>query len=106
MAFQKTGPAPTEGVLTLREELVEVLQERRVVAFGILNTRMVMIAHSRCENDADPVLLGSDGSQSIGVEEMAAWAGTIAHEILTSINTRVPRVYVQRSRAEAEAKGQ
>jgi len=24
---------------------------------------------------------------------MAGWAGTIAHEILTSINTRVPRVY-------------
>ena len=33
---------------------------------------------------------------------MAAWAGTIfRHEVLTSINTRVPRVYVQEGASTA-----
>ena len=30
----------------------------------------------------------------VTVEDMAEWAGTITYEILTGINTRVPRVYV------------
>ncbi|MBI5730220.1 MAG: hypothetical protein HY963_03695 [Ignavibacteriales bacterium] len=30
----------------------------------------------------------------ITVEELAEWAGTIPYEILTNINTRVPRVYL------------
>jgi alanine racemase len=31
---------------------------------------------------------------SITAEDIADWAGTIAYEVLTNINTRVPRVYV------------
>ncbi|MBV8804532.1 MAG: hypothetical protein JO042_05785, partial [Sinobacteraceae bacterium] len=30
----------------------------------------------------------------IRIEELAAWANTIPHEILTNINGRVPRVYL------------
>jgi alanine racemase len=40
-------------------------------------------------NNDEVVLLG-DG---IRIEELAAWASTIPHEVLTNINTRVPRVY-------------
>ena len=36
---------------------------------------------------------GLDGGAQITAEELATWAGTIPHEILTNINTRVPRVY-------------
>ena len=32
-------------------------------------------------------------ARRITIEELAAWAGTIPHEVLTNINTRVPRVY-------------
>jgi alanine racemase len=39
------------------------------------------------------VLLGASGDAQIRIEELAAWAGTIPHEVLTAINTRVPRVY-------------
>ncbi len=39
-------------------------------------------------------LIGEDGGERITVEDLAAWAGTIPYEILTNINTRVPRVYV------------
>ena len=39
------------------------------------------------------VLLGEGG---ISAETLAQWAGTIPYEILTNINTRVPRIYVDR----------
>jgi alanine racemase len=44
-------------------------------------------------NGDEVVLLGSQGEATITTEELAAWAGTIPHEILVAINTRVPRVY-------------
>ncbi|MCG6959919.1 alanine racemase [bacterium BMS3Abin03] len=44
-------------------------------------------------NGDEVILLGSDGKNSITCEEVAGWAGTIPYEILTNINTRVPRVY-------------
>jgi alanine racemase len=54
---------------------------------------MVSIGWDSAYNGDEVVLLGSAGDATITIEEMAAWAGTIPHEILTSINTRVPRVY-------------
>lgn len=45
--------------------------------------------------NGDPVtLLGADGDALITCEDVAGWAGTIPYEVLTNINTRVPRVYV------------
>ena len=45
--------------------------------------------------NGDPVtLLGADGEALITCEDLAGWAGTIPWEVLTNINTRVPRVYV------------
>ncbi|NOY97917.1 MAG: alanine racemase [Chloroflexi bacterium] len=40
------------------------------------------------------VLIGEMDGERITVEDLADWAGTIPYEILTNINTRVPRVYV------------
>jgi len=40
------------------------------------------------------VLLGKAGAGLINAYDLAAWAGTNPYEILTNINTRVPRVYV------------
>jgi alanine racemase len=57
---------------------------------------MVSIGWDSAYNGDEVVLLGSDGPATITIEELAAWAGTIPHEILTSINTRVPRVYVHK----------
>jgi alanine racemase len=45
-------------------------------------------------NGDDVVLLGSDGSDGITVEEVAESAGTVPWEVFTSISPRVPRVYV------------
>ena len=41
------------------------------------------------------ILIGSDGINNITCEELADWAGTIPYEILTNINTRVPRIYIE-----------
>jgi alanine racemase len=38
-------------------------------------------------------LIGSDGDQVIGAEEVAAWSGTISYEVLTSLGARVQRRY-------------
>ena len=40
------------------------------------------------------VLVGEAGDEAITCQDLADWAGTIPYEILTNINTRVPRVYV------------
>ncbi|MFA6472908.1 MAG: alanine racemase, partial [Candidatus Latescibacterota bacterium] len=46
----------------------------------------------------DPVtLIGSDGSESVLVEDHAALGGTISHEIVTGISGRVPRTFIQAS---------
>jgi len=55
---------------------------------------VVCIDWDEAYNDDEVVLLGELGERRITVEELARWADTIPYEILTGINTRVPRVYV------------
>jgi alanine racemase len=45
-------------------------------------------------NEDEVILLGEAGDQAITAEDLALWAGTIPYEILTNINTRVPRLYL------------
>jgi alanine racemase len=45
-------------------------------------------------NDDEVILIGEAQGASITCEDLAEWAGTIPYEILTNINTRVPRVYI------------
>ena len=39
------------------------------------------------------VLLGRQGDEEISAEEVAAWAGTIAYEVLCLLGLRLPRRY-------------
>lgn len=55
---------------------------------------VVNIESDSAFNGDEVILIGSAGENSITVEELAEWAGTIPYEILTNINTRVPRVYI------------
>ena len=55
---------------------------------------MVNIEWDTAYNGDPVVLLGADGDEVITCEDLADWAGTIPYEVLTNINTRVPRVYV------------
>jgi alanine racemase len=61
----------------------------KVVGRICMDQIMIDIGRGSAWNGDEVVLLG-DG---IRAEELARWAGTIPHEILTNINTRVPRVY-------------
>jgi alanine racemase len=54
---------------------------------------VVNIGQGSAYNGDEVILLGSDGKNSITCHELADWAGTIPYEILTNINTRVPRIY-------------
>lgn len=44
-------------------------------------------------NGDEVVLIGESEGERISCEDLAQWAGTIPYEILTNINTRVPRQY-------------
>jgi len=54
---------------------------------------VVNIERDSSYNGDEVILIGSDGKHQITCEELAKWAGTIPYEILTNINTRVPRIY-------------
>lgn len=64
-----------------------------VVGRICMDQMMVSIGWDSAHNGDEAVLLGGEGDHAITIEELASWAGTIPHEVLTSINTRVPRVY-------------
>ena len=40
------------------------------------------------------VMIGSSGSETVGVDDLAAWAGTISYELLCLIGSRNPRTYI------------
>jgi alanine racemase len=66
-----------------------------VVGAICMDQFMVNIENDSAYNADEVVLIGEQDGERITVEDLAAWAGTIPYEILTNINTRVPRVYVQ-----------
>ena len=45
----------------------------------------------RCGDAA--TLLGSEGGESITVDEVAELAGTISYEVLTGLTRRLPRIW-------------
>ena len=65
-----------------------------VVGRVCMDQIMVNIEWDTAYNEDEVVLLGADGDEAITCERLADWAGTIPYEVLTNINTRVPRVYV------------
>lgn len=74
-----------------------IIRGRRYPVVGriAMDQIMVNLEWGSAYND-DPVLLvGEAGSERITVEDLARWAGTIPYEILTNINTRVPRIYTR-----------
>jgi alanine racemase len=58
---------------------------------------MVNIGQDSAFNGDEVVLIGRQGNDAITVEELAALCETIPYEILTMINTRVPRRYIAES---------
>lgn len=68
-------------------------REYPVVGRVSMDQITVNIGWETAYNGDRVVLLGQDGEHLITCEHLAEWAGTIPYEVLTNINTRVPRVY-------------
>jgi alanine racemase len=64
-----------------------------VVGRVCMDQIMVNLEWDSAYNGDEVVLVGADGDVAITCEDLAEWAGTIPYEVLTNINTRVPRVY-------------
>jgi len=65
-----------------------------VVGRVCMDQIMVNLEWETAYNGDVVTLLGADGAELITCEDLAEWAGTIPYEVLTNINTRVPRTYV------------
>ncbi len=64
-----------------------------VVGNICMDQMMVNIGWDEAYNGEEVVLIGRQNNAIITVADLAEWAGTIPYEILTNINTRVPRIY-------------
>jgi alanine racemase len=76
-----------------RAQVIVNGQRMPVVGRICMDQVMVDIRAGSAYNGDEVVLLGQGGDAEIRIEELAAWGNTIPHEVLTSINTRVPRIY-------------
>jgi alanine racemase len=65
-----------------------------VVGRVCMDQIMVNIEWDSAYNGDVVTLLGRDGDELITCEDIADWAGTIPYEVLTNLNTRIPRTYV------------
>lgn len=86
-----------DGYLRSMSHKAEVMiNGNRYPVVGVISMDQIVvnIENDSAYNGDEVILIGSDGNNSITVEELAEWAGTIPYEILTNINTRVPRVYI------------
>lgn len=74
-----------------------IIRGKRYPVVGTISMDQIVvnIENDSAYNGDEVILIGSNGNSKITVEELAEWAGTIPYEILTNINTRVPRVYVE-----------
>ena len=70
------GPAPVRGKICMDMCMVDVTD--------VPDVR---------EGDT-ATIFGTDGSESISVDELAEKAGTISYEMLCAVSPRVPRVYL------------
>ncbi|MBI4770945.1 MAG: alanine racemase [Chloroflexi bacterium] len=65
-----------------------------IVGRVCMDQLMVSIEWDEAYNGDLVTLLGEDGAERITADDLAGWLDTIAYEVLTGINTRVPRVYL------------
>jgi alanine racemase len=73
-----------------------LVRGRRVPLVGAVCMDMLMVdvTDVPAAREGDFVtLVGADGVETIGVDDLARWAGTVSYEILCGISKRVPRAF-------------
>lgn len=83
-----------------------LVRGRRVPLIGRISMDMAVVdltdVPEAAQGDA-ATLMGRDGGDAIGLDEVAARCGTISYEILTGLGARLPRVYVDGTRSPGRA---
>jgi alanine racemase len=69
-------------------------RRRRVAGTVTMDQILVDCGDDEVTVGDEVVAIGSQGNERITADELAAHAGTIGYEIVTSIGARVPRRYV------------
>ncbi|MFZ6031992.1 MAG: alanine racemase [Melioribacter sp.] len=73
-----------------------IINEKKYPVIGTISMDQIVV-NIDCDsayNGDEVILIGKQGKSEITVEDLARWAETIPYEILTNINTRVPRIYI------------
>jgi alanine racemase len=79
---------------------------RRVPIIGRISMDMTVVDLTEVPEAAAgdaATLVGADGGERIGLEEVAAKAGTISYEVLTGLGARLPRLYLDGTRTPGDA---
>jgi len=81
---------------SMSDQAKVLIRGRKYPVIGLISMDQIVvnIEWETAYNDDEVVLVGEMGQERIRAEDLAEWAGTVPYEILTNINTRVPRVYV------------
>ena len=86
-----------DGVHRARSNRGEVLvRGRRAPLVGQVSMDSITLdvsAVPEAEVGDPATLIGSDGGEAIGAEEVATWSESISYEVLTAIGKRVERIY-------------
>jgi alanine racemase len=80
--------------LSSRGEVIIRGERHPIVGRVCMDQFMVNLEWGTAYNGDGVTIIGRDGNETITVQDVADAAGTIAYEVLTNINGRVPRVYV------------
>lgn len=82
-----------------------LLRGRRVPVVGrvCMDQFVVDATDTGAEVGDEVVLLGTQGSDEITVNELAAWGNTVHHEVLARLGARLPRVYQNPPRWDSAA---
>ena len=94
------GVAPAPGMAASMDALglePAMALATKVVYFAVCMDQMMVDLGPAGEayNGDEAVLVGEQGGERITVGELAERAGTIPYEILTGLNARIPRRYVE-----------
>jgi alanine racemase len=80
--------------LSSRGEVLIRGRRHPIVGRVCMDQFMVNIEHDSAYNEDEVVLIGEQGDENIPVESVAETIGTIAYEVLTGLNERIPRLYI------------
>jgi alanine racemase len=81
--------------LSNRAEVIVRGRRYPVVGRVCMDQMMVCLDQGTAYNGDEVILLGADAESGLRISaaDLATWAGTIPYEVLTAINSRVPRLY-------------